>query len=88
MNKLITLDEFIWQKQKDFPFATGELSGLLRDLGLAAKIISREVNRAGLANIIGGADQENASGESVQKLDLLADNLLISCLKNSGECWG
>ena len=72
MNKLITLDEFIWQKQKDFPFATGELSGLLRDLGLAAKIISREVNRAGLANIIGGADQENASGESVQKLDLLA----------------
>ncbi|MCH2042793.1 MAG: class 1 fructose-bisphosphatase [Saprospiraceae bacterium] len=88
MNKLITLDEFIWQKQKDFPFATGELSGLLRDLGLAAKIISREVNRAGLANIIGGADQENASGESVQKLDLLADNLLISCLKNSGECCG
>lgn len=88
MNKLITLDEFIWRKQKDFPFATGELSGLLRDLGLAAKFISKEVNRAGLANIIGGADQENASGESVQKLDLLADNLLISCLRNSGECCG
>ena len=88
MKKLITLDEFILQKQKDFPFATGELSGLLRDVGLAAKIISREVNRAGLVNIIGIAGSENASGETVQKLDLMADDLLISCLRNSGECCG
>lgn len=88
MNNLVTLDEFIIQRQKDFPFATGELSGLLRDIGLAAKIISREVNRAGLADISGIAGQENASGEVVQKLDLLADRMLISCLKNSGECCG
>lgn len=88
MNKIITLDEFILQRQKDFPFATGELSGLLRDIGLASKIISREVNKAGLADITGQAGTENASGEEVQKLDVLADNLLISCLQNSGECCG
>jgi fructose-1,6-bisphosphatase I len=89
MNKIITLDEFIIQRQKDFPFATGELSGLLRDIGLASKIISREVNKAGLADISGNADTAaNASGEEVQKLDVLADNLLISCLQNSGECCG
>jgi fructose-1,6-bisphosphatase I len=88
MNKIITLDEFIIQRQKDFPFATGELSGLLRDIGLASKIISREVNKAGLVEITGHAGMENSSGEDVQKLDILADNLLISCLKNSGECCG
>jgi fructose-1,6-bisphosphatase I len=89
MNNIITLDEFIIQRQKDFPFATGELSGLLRDIGLASKIISSEVNKAGLADISGQADTEaNASGEEVQKLDVLADNLLISCLQNSGECCG
>lgn len=88
MNKIITLDEFIIQRQKDFPFATGELSGLLRDIGLASKIISREVNKAGLADIAGKAGTENSSGEDVQKLDVLADNLLISSLHNSGECCG
>jgi fructose-1,6-bisphosphatase I len=88
MKNLITLDEFILRRQKDFPFATGELSGLLRDIGLASKIISREVNKAGLADITGVAGNENASGEEQQKLDVMADNLLISCLKNSGECCG
>jgi fructose-1,6-bisphosphatase I len=88
MKPLITLDEFIIRRQKDFPYATGELSGLLRDIGLAAKIISREVNKAGLADISGVVGHENASGEDVQKLDILADNLLISCLQNSGECCG
>lgn len=88
MNKIITLDEFIIQRQKDFPFATGELSGLLRDIGLASKIISREVNKAGLIELSGQAGSENASGEEVQKLDVLADDLLISCLQNSGECCG
>lgn len=88
MQSIITLDEFIIQRQKDFPYATGELSGLLRDIGLASKIISREVNKAGLADISGQVGTENASGEAVQKLDVLADNLLISSLQNSGECCG
>ena len=71
MKELITLDEFIIQQQKDFPNASGELSGLLRDIGLACKIISREVNKAGLNDIIGLAGNQNSSGEAVQKLDLL-----------------
>jgi fructose-1,6-bisphosphatase len=68
MNNLITLDEFIIRRQKDFPFASGELSGLLRDIGLASKIISREVNKAGLADITGIAGNENSSGEAQQNM--------------------
>jgi fructose-1,6-bisphosphatase I len=88
MNRIVTLDEFIIQRQKDFPFASGELTGLLRDIGVAAKIVNREVNKAGLLNILGVAGTENASGEAVQKLDLYANEKLIDCLKNSGECCG
>lgn len=88
MNRIITLDEFIIRRQKDFPFASGELTGLLRDIGVAAKIVNREVNKAGLLNILGVADAENATGDTVQKLDLYANDKLIDCLKNSGECCG
>ena len=88
MNQIVTLDEFIIRRQNDFRYATGELTGLLRDIGVAAKIINREVNKAGLLNILGAAKTENASGDSVQKLDLYANEKLISCLKNSGECCG
>ena len=88
MNQIVTLDEFIIRRQKDFRFATGELTGLLRDIGVAAKIINREVNKAGLLNILGTAQTQNASGDTVQKLDLYANDKLISCLKNSGECCG
>jgi fructose-1,6-bisphosphatase I len=88
MNRIITLDEFILRRQKDFPFASGELSGLLRDIGVAAKIVNREVNKAGLVSILGVADSENVSGDTVQKLDLYANEKLIECLKNSGECAG
>lgn len=88
MNRIVTLDEFIIKRQKDFQYATGELTGLLRDIGVAAKIINREVNKAGLLNILGAAKVENASGDTVQKLDLYANDKLIDCLKNSGECCG
>lgn len=84
----IVLDEFIIQKEKDFPYATGELSALLRDIGVAAKIVNREVNRAGLADILGKAGTENVQGEVVQKLDVLANNTFIHSLKTSGECAG
>ena len=50
-HRIITLDEFIIRSEKDFEFATGELTGLLRDIGVAAKIVNREVNKAGLVNI-------------------------------------
>ena len=88
MNSIVTLDEFIIKRQKDFPYASGELTGLLRDIGVAAKIVNREVNKAGLVNILGIADQQNASGDIVQKLDIYANEKFISCLKNSGECAG
>jgi fructose-1,6-bisphosphatase I len=86
-NRIVTLDEFIIRSEKDFEFATGELTGLLRDIGVAAKIINREVNKAGLVNILGVADSgENQSGDMQQKLDVYANEKLIECLKNSGEC--
>ncbi|MFZ2898248.1 MAG: class 1 fructose-bisphosphatase [Saprospiraceae bacterium] len=88
MNRIITLDEFIIHRQKDFPYASGELTGLLRDIGVAAKIVNREVNKAGLVSILGVADSTNISGDEVQKLDLYANEKLIECLKNSGECCG
>ncbi|MEM7103825.1 MAG: class 1 fructose-bisphosphatase [Bacteroidota bacterium] len=88
MRKLVTLDEFIIKTQSHLPYATGELSSLLRDIGLAAKVISWEVNKAGLVNILGAAGRENVQGEEQQKLDVMADNMLISCLNNSGECCG
>lgn len=88
MNRIITLDEFIIKRQKDFPFASGELTALLRDIGVAAKIVNREVNKAGLLNILGVADAQNATGDEVQKLDLYANEKFIDCLSNSGECCG
>lgn len=88
MNRIVTLDEFIIRRQKDFPFASGELTNLLRDIGVAAKIINREVNKAGLVNILGVAGSENVSGDRVQKLDLYANEKIIECLKQSGECAG
>ena len=53
MSRIVTLDEFILRRQKDFPLAKGELTGLLRDIGIAAKIVNREVNKAGLLSVFG-----------------------------------
>ena len=88
MSRIVTLDEFIIKRQKDIPYSSGELTGLLRDIGVAAKIVNREVNKAGLIGILGRADSENVTGDDVQKLDLFANEKLIECLRNSGECAG
>lgn len=82
-HKLITLEEYIINAQNKFPGATGELSQLLRDIGLAAKIISREVNKAGITNILGLDGGTNVHGESTQRLDLFANDQLISALSRS-----
>lgn len=82
-DRLVTLEEYIIQSQNRFPGATGELSQLLRDIGLAAKIISREVNKAGITNILGFDGSTNVHGEAVKKLDLFADQQLISALDRS-----
>jgi len=87
-DRIVVLDEFILEKQKDFPYATGELSSLLRDIGLAAKIIHRDVNRAGLVDILGDTGNVNVQGEEVKKLDDMANEIMIQSLKTSGECCG
>ncbi len=86
--KVTTLDTFIIEKQKDFPFATGELTGLCRDLGFAAKILHRAINKAGLIDILGETGTVNIQGEVVKKLDEYANEILLECLQNSGECCG
>lgn len=80
-----TLDRFIKRNQDDFPYASGELSQLLRDIGLASKILYREISRAGLNNIIGGFGEQNVQGENQQKLDVIADIRLTRALRNGGE---
>lgn len=85
MNNITTLNEFIIERQSDFPFASGELSRLLSDIGLASKMVHREVNKAGLVNILGTAGSENIQGEQQQKLDVYADELFLTALKNGGE---
>ncbi|WP_215241450.1 class 1 fructose-bisphosphatase [Dyadobacter helix] len=81
----VTLDRFIMGNQSTFPYATGELSQLLRDIALAGKIINREINRAGLVDIAGGNGTENVQGENQQKLDIIANIRFIRALKNGGE---
>jgi fructose-1,6-bisphosphatase I len=83
-----TLGEFIIENQKDFPYAKGELSALLSSIRLAGKMVNQEINKAGLANILGGAGGENVQGEDQQKLDVLANDLFISTLRNRGEICG
>ena len=80
-----TLDRFIKKKQDDFPFATGELSQLLRDIALAAKIVNREVNKSGLLDIAGGFGSKNVQGEDQQKLDVIANIRFIRAFKNGGQ---
>ena len=83
-----TLDEFTIQQMRDFPQATGELSGLLRDIGLAAKRVNVEVNKAGLVDILGDAGTMNVQGEEVKKLDLFANNEFMGVLQHGISCAG
>lgn len=85
-NEIKTLNQFIVERQADFPYATGELSRLLSDIGAATKIINREVSKAGLVNILGITGDSNVHGEEVKKLDIYANEQLISALTYSKEC--
>ncbi len=88
MNLPQTLGEFIVENQKDFPFASGELSQLLSSLRIAAKVVNREINKAGLADILGLAGGENIQGETQMKLDVFANDIFIRALKARGEVCG
>lgn len=86
--KIQTLDEFTIQQMRDFPQATGELSGLLRDIGLASKRVHVEVNKAGLVDILGDAGTMNVQGEEVKKLDVFANNQFMGVLRHGISCAG
>jgi len=83
---VVTLGQFIIERQNDFPFAKGELSRLLRDIGIAAKIVHRSVNKAGLADILGDVGSTNVQGEDQKKLDVFANEQFIAALSAGGEC--
>jgi fructose-1,6-bisphosphatase I len=86
--KVLTLDEFTIQQLRNFPQATGELSNLLRDIGLAAKRVNVEVNKAGLVDILGDAGSVNVQGEDVKKLDVFANNQFMGVLRHGISCAG
>lgn len=89
MSKVVTLHEFIMDRQADFPFATGELSRLLSDIAVASKIVSKDVRRAGLIeNFLGAEGTTNIQGEEQQKLDVIADNQFINMFRSGGEVCG
>ncbi len=83
-----TLGEFIVEKQLDFPDASGSLSALLGAIRLAAKVVNREINKAGLVDIVGSAGGENVQGEEQQKLDLYANDKFKAAMEARGEVCG
>jgi fructose-1,6-bisphosphatase I len=79
------LDRFIKNNQNQFQYASGELSQLLRDIALASKVVNREVNKAGLIDIMGAAGSTNTGGDQQQKLDVLANIRFTRALMKGGE---
>src|SRR5258708_5539935 len=82
---VITIERFIMEQERLYPEATGELSNLLYDLCLAAKIISRNVRRAGLTDILGGSGTVNVSGDLQQKLDMFANETVRNSVQHTGR---
>ena len=76
------------ENQEKFPYATGELSQLLSSIRLASKVVNREINKAGLADILGHAGSENIQGENQMKLDVFANDTFIRTLRSMGEVCG
>lgn len=83
-----TLGEFIVDNQRDYPDASGELTSLFSSIRLAAKILHREINKAGLADITGAAGDDNVQGEEQQKLDVYANERFKNALQQRGVVCG
>ena len=81
-----TLIEFINEEQAHIPNATGEFSRLLNDITIAAKIVNREINKAGLGDIMGYEGKQNVQGEDQKKLDVFANEQFIEAIKHGGQC--
>lgn len=82
------MSEFIIERQADFPYASGDLSRLLSDIGIASKIVNQQVNKAGLGDILGSAGKENVQGETQMKLDVYANEVFINYFRSGGEVCG
>ena len=82
---VVTIERYIIEQERLFPEATGELSGVLYDLALSAKMIANKVRSAGLADILGATANENVQGEIQQKLDVLANEIIIKAVDHGGR---
>ena len=83
---LVTLEQFIIDRQQQFDHSTGAFSRLLRDLSVAAKIISSNIRRAGILDVLGETGVVNVQDEKQKKLDQIADRELVRALRRGGEC--
>lgn len=81
----LTLERHIHERQRKIPTATGDLTGLLQQIGLSAKIVASKVHKAGLAGILGLTGDVNVQGEEVQKLDIFANNVLVRSVEAGGH---
>lgn len=81
----MTLTRHIYEGQLEHPEATGQLTGILNQVALAAKIVSREVNKAGLAELLGFTGDENVQGEEVRKLDQFAQDVFYAAFDHPGH---
>ncbi|MDI9336931.1 MAG: class 1 fructose-bisphosphatase [Alphaproteobacteria bacterium] len=88
INKTLTLEEFRYNDVKQIPYATGELSNLLRDFSLAVKRINVEVNKAGLLDVLGTSGLTNIQNEEVMKLDDIANTHIFNVLSSGYSCAG
>lgn len=82
---VVTIDRHIMEEERKYPEATGRLSNILTDMALAAKLIQREVAKAGLVDILGKAGHENVQGEQVEKLDEFAQEVIHNSMDHAGN---
>lgn len=83
---LVTLEQFIIDRQQQFPHSTGSFSRLLRDISVAAKLVNRDIRRAGLVDVLGSTGETNVQGELQMKLDARAHKELVRALRRGGVC--
>ena len=84
-SSVVTIERHIIEQERKFPEATGALSTILYEIALAAKLINREVNKAGLVDILGSTDAKNVHGETVKKLDAYANDVIFKALDHGGH---
>ncbi len=82
---VVTIERFIIEQERQFPEATGELSGVLYDIALAAKMIASKVRSAGLVDILGAEGTDNVQGEAQQKLDVIANDIIVKAMDHGGR---